>query len=40
MKKSALLRSVAAETGVPYSTVKRVVDSMLDHVIERLHEGE
>jgi DNA-binding protein HU-beta len=40
MKKSALLRSVAADTGVPYSTVKRVVDSMLDHVIERLHEGD
>lgn len=40
MKKSALLRSVAADTGVPYSTVKRVVDSMLDQVIERLHQGD
>ncbi len=40
MKKSALLRSVAADTGIPYSTVKRVVDSMLDHVIDRLHEGD
>lgn len=40
MKKSALLRSVAADTGVPYSTVKRVVDSMLGHVIERLQEGD
>lgn len=40
MKKSALLRSVAADTGVPYSTVKRVVDSMLDHVIDRLQEGD
>jgi DNA-binding protein HU-beta len=40
MRKSALLRSVAADTGVPYSTVKRVVDVMLDHVIERLHEGD
>ncbi len=40
MKKSALLRSVAADTGVPYSTVKHVVDSMLDHVIKQLHEGD
>jgi DNA-binding protein HU-beta len=40
MKKSALLRSVAADTSIPYSTVKRVVDSMLDHVIERLQEGD
>ena len=40
MKKSALLRNVAADTGIPYSTVKRVVDSMLDHVIERLQDGD
>ncbi len=40
MKKSALLRSVAADTGIPYSTVKRVVDSMLDHVIDRLQDGD
>ena len=26
MKKSALLRKVSTETGVPYSTVKKVMD--------------
>src|SRR6478672_10401561 len=40
MKKSALLRSVAASTGVPYGTVKRVMDEALDEIIERLHQGE
>jgi DNA-binding protein HU-beta len=40
MKKSALLRSVAASTGVPYGTVKRVMDEALDEIIERLHQGD
>jgi DNA-binding protein HU-beta len=40
MKKSALLRKVSAETGVPYSTVKKVVDSALEHIAESLGEGD
>jgi len=40
MKKSALLRKVSAETGVPYSTVKKVVDSALEHIAESLGDGD
>ncbi|HET7081620.1 MAG TPA: HU family DNA-binding protein [Chloroflexia bacterium] len=40
MKKSALLRKVSAETGVPYSTVKKVMDSALEHIAGSLGTGE
>ena len=40
MKKSALLRNVAAGTGVPYSTVKRVMDATLDQIVDRLQHGD
>ena len=40
MKKSALLRKVSTETGVPYSTVKRVMDSALEHIADSLGTGE
>src|SRR5215218_4344038 len=40
MKKSALLRSVATQTGVPYGTVKRVMDEALDQIIEQLRAGD
>ena len=40
MKKSALLRKVSTETGVPYSTVKKVMDSALEHIADSLGTGE
>src|SRR5690349_24389838 len=40
MKKSALLRRVAATTNMPYSTVKRVMDVALDEIVDRLQHGE
>ena len=40
MKKSALLRRVAAATGMPYSSVKRVMDATLDEIVDRLQHGE
>ncbi len=40
MKKSALLRKVSADTGVPYSTVKKVMDSALEHIADSLGSGE
>src|SRR5438067_13756223 len=40
MKKSALLRKVSADTGVPYSTVKKVMDSALEEIAGSLGQGE
>ena len=40
MKKSALLRRVAATTDLPYSTVKRVMDVAFDEIVDRLQHGE
>jgi DNA-binding protein HU-beta len=40
MKKSALLRKVSAETGVPYATVKRVMDAALEEIADSLEHGE
>jgi DNA-binding protein HU-beta len=40
MKKSALLRKVSADTGVPYSTVKKVMDSALEHISDSLSDGD
>lgn len=40
MKKSALLRKVSTETGVPYGTVKRVMDTALDHIADSLEAGD
>ncbi|MDQ2809023.1 MAG: HU family DNA-binding protein [Chloroflexota bacterium] len=40
MKKSALLRQVSAETGIAYSTVKRVMDTALDQIVESLAAGD
>jgi len=40
MKKSTLIRRVSAETGVPYSTVKTVLDAALDEIADCLNDGE
>lgn len=40
MKKSALLRKVSAETGVPYATVKRVMDAALEEIADSLEHSE
>ena len=40
MKKSALLRKVSADTGIPYGTVKKVMDSALDRIAESLGTGD
>lgn len=40
MKKSTLLRKVSANTGIPYATVKKVVDSALEHIADSLSTGE
>ncbi len=36
MKKSALLRQVSAETGIPYRIVKQVLDTTLDQIVDSL----
>jgi DNA-binding protein HU-beta len=40
MKKSVLLKKVSVETGIPYGTVKKVMDAALDQITESLSTGE
>ncbi|HUS17688.1 MAG TPA: HU family DNA-binding protein [Chloroflexia bacterium] len=40
MKKSALLRKVSSDTGVPYATVKKVMDASLEQIAGSLGTGE